>query len=338
MHTDSVLYVSILNWNNYQTTLHCLDSFVAENFPANLRIKIFVVDNGSATEDWQKLSESVHSDSFNKDHISLIRLEKNSGYSAGHNITINQAIQDDATYVWLVNNDGALLPDTISKLMEFADNNPKCGAISPLIIRNDGSGIVDFYAAYNDWHKYDVSRANSIAEWHEIEAAHEGNIWVSGAATCYRVAAMKEVGLFDESYFAYYEDNDICARLSAAGWLCKLATEARFLHDIPKTRPAYFYYLLARNAFLFYCRHTPAPFKNPILIRLRLTERALFKANVLRYKFNDQAKSDACLLGCYDGLLGRGGKPDLNRKPPLILELLRKLLYTSHIKHLNNQH
>ena len=325
-----VVYISVLNWNKAATTLICLEYLLKLDIPTNLTVKIFVVDNGSTEDDWTHLSEGIKNNP-----VTLIRLQKNLGFCGGHNIVMQQAINDDVDYVWLVNNDGITLPETLARLVDVAETDPSCGAVSPLIVTIHDEQLIDFCGAYHDWEKLAGIRFNCKINNDNIDYDMT-SLWLQGAAILFCVKALKEVGLFDDNYFAYYEDNDICAKLAFSGWKNRVAFNARFQHDIPSERPPYFYYLMARNAFFFWLRHTPKEYRR--FISLRLLERSLFSANKLLFDAELKSKIDASLLGGLDGLLSRGGRPNLNRKVPWIMVLLRKALWAYHSAHIKKFH
>lgn len=83
--------------------------------------------------------------------------------------------------------------------------------------------------------------------------AHRKDFWVVGTAVLLRATALREVGLLEELYFAYYEDVDICARLAAAHWHSAMAYDTHVEHACLKgqmfERPPYYFYLMVRNAF-----------------------------------------------------------------------------------------
>lgn len=325
-----VVYISVLNWNKAATTLVCLEHLLKSDISKNLKIKIFVVDNGSDENDWIDLSEGINSKLVN-----VIRLKQNLGFSGGHNIVMQQAINDDIDYVWLVNNDGITLPETIAEMVAVAESDPSCGAVSPLIVTKHDEQLIDFCGAYHDWKKLEGIRFNCSID-HSNNIDDEKSLWLQGAAILFRVKALKEVGLLDDHYFAYYEDNDICAKLAFSGWKNKVAINARFQHEIPTERPPYFYYLMARNAFFFWLRHAPKEYRR--FISLRLLERSVFSANKLLFDTESQNKADACLLGGLDGLLNRGGRPNLDRNVPWYMVFLRKVLWPYHSMHIEKFH
>lgn len=327
---ELVVYISVLNWNKAATTLVCLEHLLKLDTPINLKIKIFVVDNGSSENDWIHLSEGIKNN-----FITVIHLKQNLGFSGGHNIVIQQAIDDDVDYVWLVNNDGITLPETLARMVDVAETDPSCGAVSPLIVTIHDEQLIDFCGAYHDWEKLAGIRFNCTMTEGNIDFDAK-SLWLQGAAILFRVKALKEVGLLDDNFFAYYEDNDICAKLTFSGWENRVAFNARFQHDIPTERPPYFYYLMARNAFFFWLRHTPKEFRR--FISLRLLERSIFSANKLLFDADSKNKIDACLLGGLDGLLDHGGRPNLDRNVPWFMVLLRKALWFYHSIHIKQLH
>jgi GT2 family glycosyltransferase len=247
---------------------------------------------------------------------------------------LQQAIDDNADYVWLVNNDGIALPETLPVMVELFESDPACGAVSPLIVRKNNEQIIDFCGAYHNWEKLELFQFDCNFVKSDV-GFDEKKLWLVGAAILFRVKVLKEVGLLADSFFAYFEDNDICARLAFSGWKNKVAFNARFLHDVPTERPPYFYYLTVRNDFFFWLRHTPKQYRRFIV--LKLLERAIFRANKLLFDA-EKRKSDACLLGCLDGLLGDGGSPNLDRKVPWFMVLLRKLFWPYHNRHIKKFH
>lgn len=140
----------------------------------------------------------------------------------------------------------------------------------------------------------------------------------------FRMQALREVGFLDERYFAYYEDNDIGARLAHAGWKNLAALDLVVHHDcrggLSRNRPDYYFYLLNRNHMVFWHRHTPQAYRR--MLWLKLVKAGLYDANKLAQD-GLHSKSDASLLGVGDFILGRHGAPDLSRPLPQWLKVAR---------------
>lgn len=323
------ILISVLNWNCSTETLACVESLRALENRAGHVLDIVVIDNGSRPDEWAQLQHGLDGG-----FLTLLRNEDNLGFAGGHNIALRRALDSGADYAWLVNSDAVVIPDSLDKLVALIDADPSCGAASPLILARDDTSVIDFCGARHDWANMASVSSTSVEETRLMEAQYPRDMWLMGAALILRVKALRETGLLNDAYFAYYEDNEICARLCAKGWLCRMAFEAVVLHSHPRLRMsekgAYYFYLMARNSFTFWYHHTPAPYRH--MIRLKLIDRALLVANRLHHAgFGD--KSAACMLGIYDGQTGRSGKWDLERRVPWTIRGLRQILWTNHSNH-----
>jgi len=322
--------VSVLNWNSAKVTLKCVASLLAKPSVEGISVNIVVIDNGSASDDWALLSKSLSAQP-----VRLLRQETNLGFAGGHNIAMRMAMAEDADFIWLVNSDAIVEPDCLDKLLELMAARPMCGAASPVTVALDDKDKVDFCGAYHDWKRLESARVSSIEDARRLEREQPEAMWVSGTVVLYRIAALRQIGVLDEEMFAYYEDDDIGARLSQAGWLSLMAFNARASHfryqSDEHDRPPYFFYLMTRNAILFWTKNTPAAYRRRL--KLRLLDRSLFQANILMSKSQPE-RARACMLGLIDGMRGKGGPPRLERRVPPYLELLRRLLLLQHARHL----
>jgi GT2 family glycosyltransferase len=323
------ILISVLNWNCTDETTACVQSLAVLRNEGGHELDIVVIDNGSRPDEWERLQENLRGA-----RLTLLRNEANLGFAGGHNIALRRALDSGADYAWLVNSDAVVKPDALDKIVVLIDADPHCGAVSPVILARDDESVIDFCGARHDWAAMASVSSVSVEETRRMEALYPGDMWLMGAAFMLRVAALREVGLLNDAYFAYYEDNDICARLSAKGWLCRMAFDAVVLHSHPRLRMsekgAYYFYLMARNSFKFWYQHTPAPYRR--LIRLKLIDRALLVANRLRNSGYEE-KSDACMLGVYDSQIGKSGKWNLERKVPWTVKTLRRALWRNHARH-----
>jgi GT2 family glycosyltransferase len=320
MNQNSKILVSILNWNTAELTAQCVESVLRMDVAPGVELQLLVIDNGSLAPDWATLQRLL-----DRPGIELIRNKINLGFAGGHNHAISLALERKLDYIWLVNSDSLLETNTLNGLLDIMESDPSCGAISPVVKVLDDPTEIDFCGTHHDWPNLTSIRATSIEEARRMEAERPFDMWLTGTVILFRMDALREIGGLNADLFAYYEDDDIGVRLARAGWRSRMAFETSALHARPpaKERPPHFFYLMNRNAFLFYVRHTPAPFRRRI--RTRLMDRAMFTANRLRRK-GLSASADACLLGALDGWRGHGGPLRLDRHPPLLMQLVRKLL------------
>lgn len=310
-----IIYVSILNWNDAVSTILCVDSISQCAVPAGYESRIVVIDNGSRFDDTAILRAGLENS-----RLITHYLPENVGFASGHNVTINLAVQEQAEFIWLVNNDAIVAPETLVGLVQAISNDPKCGIISPLIFALHDESQVDFVGATHDWGLLDSRRAVDPTMGKKMMEASPSEFFVYGTAPLIRIAALRSSGALAAEYFAYYEDEEFCARLSASGWTSKMDFKTRIQHRHQRQafvkRPPYYFYLMARNSLRFYKQHTPRPHRR--LISLRLFSRAMIKAAQLREAGHIE-KCNACLLGILDGLRGCTGQPRLDRSPPIWL-------------------
>lgn len=315
------ILISILNWNSAVDTIRCVESVLNLHSIDNYQIEISVIDNASEADDYVTLEKGVK-----KSGIPIYKNTKNLGFAGGHNISLRRCLEDNFEYVWLLNNDAVTDTNTLYELIQLMEREPRCGSCSPVIKRLGNPGVVDFCGAIHNWQSLGMLNPTSIEAAGAFCEKHSENVWLVGTALLLRVDALRQVGLLNEKLFAYYEDDDIGARLNQGGWMNKMCFSSGVEHacfdGVITDRKPYYFYLMARNSFLFFLTYTPKSHRK--LLRARLIDHSLVFAEKL-YRLGYADKANACLLGIVDGLAGKGGAPILNRRAPLWLHLLRPL-------------
>lgn len=312
--------ISILNWNKAEETLACLSSLETEKAIASADVQIAVIDNGSRPEDFATLTNGIKSGD-----VALVRMPENLGFTGGHNVSIQQAFREDYDFVWLLNNDATVLPGTLDKLLKAITSIPACGAVSPIIRHSHDEASIEGCVNLHDWKLRTTVWLRSIPESEAVQANAPESVWLIGTAILFRTAALRQTGLLDDRMFAYYDDNDIGARLSAAGWHSRCVFDASVIHAAKEEgsqRPLYYHYLMQRNQMLFWHKNTPAKFRK--LLWLKLLDTALHNTNRLHAR-GLRAQGDAALLGAWDFIVGNFGAPKLGRSVPFFLRLLCKV-------------
>jgi GT2 family glycosyltransferase len=313
--------ISILNWNTAAMTLRCVDSLLGLAHPLNSRVEIYLIDNGSRDEDFTLLKKGI-----DPARVTLHRESKNLGFAGGHNIGIDYAIEHEHDYIWLMNSDALVESATLDGLIAEMNANPTCGAVSPVIVATDDEFKMDYCGNVHDWANRTSIRAETVAEARKLQHERPNDTWVAGTAVLFRVAALAKVGGLDARLFAYYEDDDIAARLSAAGWVSRTAFDTRIRHAVFEKhfdRPPYFHYLTQRNYLAFWYKNTPPPYRR--LLWLKLLDMSFYDVNRL-YRRGFTKQADAAALGVMDFLTGKFGPPDLQRPVPLAMKLLVKIV------------
>lgn len=218
-----------------------------------LQPHIIIVDNASTDS----------STDFLKDHpdIELIQNTRNEGYAGGVNPGLERAIAMGAEYVGPFNDDAVADMHWLENLVAFLEAHPTYGAATPKVMKDDKKHLDSTGDYYTNWglaypRGRDEIDTGQYDDKTEIFAA-------SGAACIYRVAALKEVGLLDESFFAYYEDVDLSFRLQWAGWKIAFVPGAVVYHKIGMTSDrvkGFATYQTMKNTPLLFAKNVPSKY------------------------------------------------------------------------------
>jgi GT2 family glycosyltransferase len=220
-----LLSIIIVSWNTRDLLESCLRS-IYENPPLG-DFEIWLVDNASSDH-----SVEMVKDLFPK--VKLIENEHNPGFAQGN----NQAIQmSTGKYVMLLNPDTEVKPGALDHLVCFLEDNPRAGGAGARLVSPDGglqhSCHPDLTLSREMWRLFHLDKLRTygtynMQQW-DMKQPREVDV-LQGAALVLRTEALKRVGLFDEDYFMYTEEVDLCYRLRKAGWLLYWVPEAVVLH------------------------------------------------------------------------------------------------------------
>ncbi len=229
---SSIMYdinIVIVNYKMKEHIDKCFASLFADIKNSDLNINIVVVDNASHDGTRQLLQEKYPS-------VKYIQLSENGGFGKAQNVGIKSA---EARYYFPLNPDTYFYPGEhiVKKMFNFMERHPKVGMIGPKILYPDESLQYSCYRFPTLSHPL-VSRGNfGNKGWgkrlHEAALMKDFNHnetrpvdWIMGSAMFVRGIAMKQVGVFDERFWMYYEDSDWCRRMWEAGW------PVYYVHDI----------------------------------------------------------------------------------------------------------
>ncbi|MFA5777687.1 MAG: glycosyltransferase family 2 protein [Parcubacteria group bacterium] len=239
------IFVIILNYNGKDAIKHCLDSVFCSDYP---NLEAVVVDNDSKDGSFE-LAKNL----YPKFHF--IKNATNSGFSAGNNVGIRFALEKMADYIFLLNNDAFLEKDTLSKLVESAENS-KAGIFSPIIYNE--SGNIWFSGGKIIWSKM---RAIHINERPNKKDAFSTQ-YVTGCAMLVKKEVFKKIGLLSEDYFLYYEDADFCLRAKKEGFDSMVVPTAKVIHceksELDLSNKIYW---LVLSGLIFFKKNTPPAFR-----------------------------------------------------------------------------
>lgn len=208
--------IIILNWNGFADTIECLESLNKLEYE---NYKIVLVDNASDNDEGDKIKERFP-------EIHLIKNDINKGFAGGNNVGIKWARENDYHYAWILNNDTVIEKESLKyQISHFEDE--KTGAVgSKIKIYNTNliwsKGI---YLLNISLTSKPIKFFSNIDEGKEdiiLESSKELK-YISGCSILLRTD-MENI-FFDEAFFAYCEDMDVCYRIHKEGY--KLIYEPR---------------------------------------------------------------------------------------------------------------
>jgi len=318
-YNNEKIFIIILNWNGLEDTIACIDSLQQSKYK---NFKIVLIENGSNDN-----SANVLKIMYPEIHV--IENKQNLGFCEGNNQGIEYSICNGADFVWLLNNDTIVLQDTLNLLVENAKSSPKIGMISPVIRYNDQKEKIQYGGCFIDRKRFLLNYPKKNEEF-EYDYTSGENVILWGTALLIRVQVLRDIGLLNSEFFAYWEDVDICLRAIEKGYLNIVCTNAVVYHkrkllpnkkEVPKK--GMFYYLFERNYLLLVKSHSKnliKRFKN-ILRGIAICSSHL-KNCPQKYRYDS-------ILGIWHGLNGNGGYPNEKKNVPKSFVFIIKIF--SHI-------
>lgn len=243
----------VLNHRNVADTLECAASLARSEVRDQ---RLVVVDNGSGSAEVERLRVALSP-------RTVLDAGDNLGYAAGNNLGIRHVLARGAEFVWILNPDTIVEPDTLTHLLRTMHQVPDAGIVggrllnadsSPVTIASDG-GMIDFdqHGASDHLHAGTPDRGVAPSEPYDVD-------FVSGSSMLVRRAVFDVLGLLPEHWFLYFEETSFNLAVSAAGWRIVVAPRARIWHAKRSSgrlpAPTYVYYFV-RNRLQFAREHAP---------------------------------------------------------------------------------
>lgn len=252
------LVIIIVNYNTKGHLQACLHSLCDARTTCSHQI--VVVDNGSS-------DSSVELFRTEWPDVRLIELGENVGFGPANNLGI-QATRSDL--VLFLNSDTVVPPGAVDRLVRHLRDAPDVTAVGPRLVDADGYPELSFGPMITPWVEAWQKlrgtllrrRVPGLAAWvaRSTTRPHDSD-WVSGACLLVRREDVETVGLFDERFFLYAEDVDLCASLRQLGRRVLFAPDVEIVHhggrsgvtDLDTTHTVY-----RRSQLAFYEKHHPA--------------------------------------------------------------------------------
>ena len=245
----------------------CLTSVLNSSIP----IEIIVIDNCSSDNTTAYIKTNFKS-------VILYEQNENLGFGKANNIGMSHALKHNADFVFLLNQDAFVQPDSISKLIDCSINNNQYGILSPIHLDYAGTLLEHSFFVFlsNDKSKTfysDFVLKNNIKKIYNID-------FVQAAAWLLPIATIKKIGGFDPIFFHYGEDNNYSQRVLFHKMEIGVVSNSFIRHD-SNTTPKPAFELFSENYFKKYVKKLQTEYAN---LNIEFSEKQINNEKVKIYK------------------------------------------------------
>lgn len=264
------LIVILVSYNTRDLLSDCLESVFSGLERSGLKGAVWVVDNASSDGSADMVRRKFP-------QVHLVALDQNLGFAAGNNVALSHidlGSPSAARHVLFLNPDTRVLDDALGALVRFLDETPTAGAVGARLVHGDGSFqhsafafpglaqiLLDFFPLH---HRLLESRLNGRYPRRAYEAGLAFPIdHPLGAALMVRAEVLSRVGGFDERFFMYCEEIDLCRRIHEAGWKIYCEPRASIVHLVGQSTRQFrneMFVALWKSRILMYEKHESRAF------------------------------------------------------------------------------
>lgn len=218
----------VVSYNAREHLLRCLAALEAH---AGVPIEIIVVDNASS-DGSAAAARTAHP------KARVIDAGENMGFARACNLGVREV---KAPYILLLNPDAEVTTGCVAALVRLLDERPDVAVVGPRTVSGDGTPQVSFGQALTplaEWRQQRLVRgvrrreAVALKRADELARVESEPGWISGSCMLARRSALAEVGGFDEGFFLYEEDVDLCVRLRHVAWHIVFTPSAEVVHHL----------------------------------------------------------------------------------------------------------
>lgn len=216
MDKKSNIFVIIVTYKGMRWYDKCFGSLRASTIP----VQMIVVDNTPGDEDTEYIQEHFP-------EVHLIKTNENLGFGRANNLGMRYALDNGCDYVFLLNQDTWIEPDTIETLVEIAENHPECGILSPIHLNAERTKI-NMTLGIGAHHRND--KLLSDVYLNRVGDVYDTN-FANAAAWLLPRKTLETVGGFDPIFKHYEEDDNYLNRVIYHGMKIGVCPAARIVHD-----------------------------------------------------------------------------------------------------------
>lgn len=233
--------VILINYKDYakKYLADCLQGLRQQDMWSE--IDLYIVDNSSTVESFEFLQNSAP-------EANIICNSNNDGFAKGNNDAIKVALSKGIPYILLLNMDTVIEDQkALSNLIKRAELDASAGALQSRLMLWPEKHLINSLG--NSSHFLGFGYCNNYRDEYQGVKDLEMH-YPSGAAVLFKAEVLKEVGLFDESYFMYNEDQDLGWRIWLANYRCVLVEDSVVYHKYEFGRSINKFYYMDRNRII----------------------------------------------------------------------------------------
>lgn len=197
--------IVILNWNGKKHLKKCLLSIKKVSY---MSLETIVVDNGSSDGSAEMVKKEFP-------QIELVQNKKNLGFSGGNNIGIKKST---GRHVFILNNDTEVSKDFLDPLVSAMEKDATLGCVQPKLLYGTDhmllNAVGSYFTSTGFLYHYGYRKKTNLKQYNVPLTIYSAR----GAAMLLRRSALNKVGLFDDDFFIFFEETDLCHRLWLAGY------------------------------------------------------------------------------------------------------------------------
>ena len=252
------MWIVIVNYRTVDLVVNCLHS-LADQIGSISGARVLVMDNASGDGSVVTMTGAIDREGW-QEWASVVPLDRNGGFAFGNNAGIRMALASPlgCDYLFLLNPDTLVHPKAIEALINFMDTHLEAGIAGSQLENADGGEECSAHRFHSPLSELtdgarlgvlDRLLKNHLVTPSIRKDAHRCD-WVSGASMMIRRGVFEDIGLLDEDYFLYFEEQDFCRRATLAGWQIWYVPDSKIMHiegaatgiqQVVKRRPAYWY-------------------------------------------------------------------------------------------------
>lgn len=238
------------NFNTFNLVVDCIESIKKNT--RNIKFEIIVVNNYPQDNDYQRLKKLYGEE----DYIKIMK-SKNYGFGTANNLGVKKACGE---YLLFLNSDTKVIDNSIIKMVEFLRRHNEIGALNPLLCHPDKSRQKHYFGDFQSLGSVVLRKPRG--ENYEKDKEFFYRQRITGAVMMIKKSKFIDIGGFDEKFFMYFEDEDLCRRLLNNGMKNAILTSAEIIHlegksSLNKTKKRMYYqsqnyyWIKHRGLFIF---------------------------------------------------------------------------------------